>query len=405
MNIQFRISQITLGSPIPPHYGGAIRMLQIARSLSKCSELQLIIFPVESEKVDNIELKKYLNIANLEVLKQENETTQIKIARYIKSYLLGINPLYLKFKPYHITKIIHSINLWKPKIIVLEYSYLSPLIGILKKSYPLAKYIVNCHNIESDLQWQIFKNETNPLNKLKYYISYKGALRTENLHLSSANSLWSVSESDRLKLQQMTLNKVPVSVIPNPCPSWIQQKGCTFLNIQEIPFSLGFVGDFSYPPNIEAASFLLSKISELSEAIPEVTVWLIGRKPPRWLCEAQSKNLIVTGEVENIIDILSQMALIAIPLFSGGGTRLKVIEAMNLGKAIVSTPKGVEGLNVKHGHNICISNSNNFVNACITILKNENLRKTLGLNAKINFQNDYDNFDQLISGVVNIYNV
>jgi glycosyltransferase involved in cell wall biosynthesis len=117
--------------------------------------------------------------------------------------------------------------------------------------------------------------------------------------------------------------------------------------------------------------------------IPEAAFWAVGRRPPRRLQALASNVEVVTGAVEDIRPYLAKAALCVVPLRSGSGTRIKIFEAMAMGKAVVSTTLGAEGLPVRHGENIILADDPaDFARRVVDLLRDPPHRQRLGQAAR-----------------------
>jgi len=117
------------------------------------------------------------------------------------------------------------------------------------------------------------------------------------------------------------------------------------------PHALVFPARFDYLPNEDAARVL---VSEVMPRLSEATLELVGMAPPRWLRDLRDPRVVVTGPVDDVRPYLARAAAMPVPLASGGGTRVKILEAFAAGVPVVSTTKGIEGLDVEDGrHFLC----------------------------------------------------
>jgi glycosyltransferase involved in cell wall biosynthesis len=138
-----------------------------------------------------------------------------------------------------------------------------------------------------------------------------------------------------------------------------------------------FVGAMDWEPNIDAVEFFCKEIwpSVLTE-IPQAKFRIVGRNPDRRVQRFASDSVEVTGRVPAVIDQLREAAVVIVPLRIGGGTRLKIYEAMAAGKAVVSTSVGAEGLDVHHGRDITLADDPKaFAGAILMLLENGDVRK------------------------------
>jgi glycosyltransferase involved in cell wall biosynthesis len=150
------------------------------------------------------------------------------------------------------------------------------------------------------------------------------------------------------------------------------------------PPGILFVGGFGHRPNVEAALVLATRIfPTVSTRRPEARLYLVGDKPPPKIRALAGKNVVVTGRVRDVREYVSRAAVVAAPLKLGGGMRLKVLEALAAGKALVATPRAVEGLAIRHGEHALIADSDDaFAEALLRLLDNPRERRELAEGAR-----------------------
>jgi glycosyltransferase involved in cell wall biosynthesis len=145
--------------------------------------------------------------------------------------------------------------------------------------------------------------------------------------------------------------------------------------------NLVFCGNFSYPPNQQAADLLIQGIfPKIADSLPEARLILIGRGPTTRMEKAARRDLRikVTGFVSNPASYLSQAQICLVPLLIGGGTRLKILEAFASGCAVISTRKGCEGLAVTEGKHVLLAETpDEFVAMTNRLWRDPSLRKQM----------------------------
>jgi glycosyltransferase involved in cell wall biosynthesis len=163
--------------------------------------------------------------------------------------------------------------------------------------------------------------------------------------------------------------------------------------MEEIPDSLVFTGSMDWLPNEDAIFYFVEAIFPLiKQQLPSVSLEVVGRNPSRklqGLLEAE-KAVRLTGWVEDIRPFLARGAACIVPLRIGGGTRLKIFEAMAMGKAVISTTVGAEGLPVQDGENILLADTpKHFAESVVSLLRNSDQRRRLGAAARRLVQENY----------------
>jgi glycosyltransferase involved in cell wall biosynthesis len=143
------------------------------------------------------------------------------------------------------------------------------------------------------------------------------------------------------------------------------------------PPRIAFVGSMDWEPNIDAAEFFCRDIwPSILSVFPDAQFQLIGRSPHPRVKRLASSSVIVTGTVPAVQDFLRDAAIVIVPLRIGGGTRLKIYEAMAMGKAVVSTTIGAEGLDVRNGEDVILADDPaSFANSILSLLRDGELRR------------------------------
>jgi glycosyltransferase involved in cell wall biosynthesis len=144
-----------------------------------------------------------------------------------------------------------------------------------------------------------------------------------------------------------------------------------------------FVGAMDWEPNVDGVEYFCAEVWPAIKAeVPQARLRIVGRNPDRrvqkWASNSinNDNSIEVTGRVPSVVEHLRQSAVIIVPLRIGGGTRLKIYEAMATGKAVVSTTIGAEGLDVHHGHDIMLADDpRSFAQAVIMLLRDPELRR------------------------------
>ncbi len=199
----------------------------------------------------------------------------------------------------------------------------------------------------------------------------------ERTYFPQANRIWAVSEPDARAYRRLHGLR-SVTVMPNVI---------TLPPLQMDPFTLPhvlFVGFFAYQPNIEAAQFLAREVAPiLRRQAPEAKILLVGRMAPPWFAELASENVTVVGEVEDLQPYYSEASVVVAPLFHGGGTKLKVIEAMSHSKAIVASANAVMGLDLPADTVVTVPLTGEAWASTITeLLQNDERRRVLRSRAR-----------------------
>ena len=272
-------------------------------------------------------------------------------------------------------------------IILLESLFTTPYIQTIR-SYSSSKIILRSHNLEHIIWKRLAKETSNPAKKI-YLNLLSNQLKTYEINtLKDVNGIVSISKEDEKKYKNIDC-PAPITSIPFgiDIQNYIPKK-------KKIEKKLRFfhLGAMDWKPNLEAVGWLLKEIwPKILEKEPNAELHLAGKNMPEWLINITDKSVINHGKVESAIDFMNENDIMLVPLLSAGGIRVKIIEGMALGKAIISTSIGAEGLNYTDGENIVIANDpKSFAEKAHQL--NENLLEIprIGENARVHVSEYYD---------------
>jgi glycosyltransferase involved in cell wall biosynthesis len=212
-------------------------------------------------------------------------------------------------------------------------------------------------------------------------------LRAERRCAHNVDLLLANSDRDRQVFQQ-ELGVQQVEVIPNGVDitefSPAQTSGQ--------PATVLFTGLMSYYPNQQAIRWFLDEVFPLLlTKVPNARLVVAGARPPAWLTARSNSMLEVTGEVTDMRPYFERARVVIAPLMIGGGTRVKILEAQAMGRPVVSTSLGAEGLNMSDGHSILIADdAPSFAEQVARLLTDDDFASKMSLNARKRVVSDYD---------------
>lgn len=252
--------------------------------------------------------------------------------------------------------------------------------GVIPWDLPTPK-ILFTHNVEALIWERHYRLARNPVWKAACWREARAMARVERRYLKRADHVLAVSEVDRDFFARF-LDPAKITVIPTgvdldyfqPAPAEEQRD------------RLVFTGSMDWLPNEEAVGYFIREIlPRIRRQIPQVTFWVVGRRPSPRLeaIAARERGVRVTGTVEDIRPYVERAAVYVVPLRIGSGTRLKIFEALAMGKAVVSTSIGAEGLPVQHGRNILLADEpGEFARSVVALLRDSGRRSALGRAAR-----------------------
>jgi glycosyltransferase involved in cell wall biosynthesis len=242
------------------------------------------------------------------------------------------------------------------------------------------KKVVTFHNIESINYKRTFKFERNPYQKLLFLLNLFPMRRWESRIVENFDLSMVVSSLDGRFLEAKSA-RAKIALIPNGVDTDLFRP----LPPSDHHDNIAFVGNMDYSPNADGAVYFTKRIFPMIKSrLPEAKFLIVGRNPNQQLHKLSSDpSIILTGYVESIIPYYEITSVVAVPLRAGGGTRGKILEAMALGRPVVSTSLGAEGLEVTHKENIMIADRpEDFATITVELMRNRSFRSVLIDNAR-----------------------
>lgn len=280
--------------------------------------------------------------------------------------------------PYAVTKftdpkIVHTLREWLPanRFDVAVCDFLSASLNF-PAQLPLPCVLFQ-HNVESSLWARMAATEANPIRKMSYNVEAGKMERYERDTLHRFHHVIAVSETDKQQMLAMDPT-CSISVVPTGVDT---EKYQVFPSASGDPPTIVFTGSMDWEPNIDAMEWFCREIwPTIVRQCPQAKFQIVGRSPHARVKQLASATVEVTGTVPSVADYLRDAAVVIVPLRIGGGTRLKIFEAMAMGKALVSTTIGAEGLDVTSGENcILADNPSSFGDSILTLLSDVQLRR------------------------------
>jgi glycosyltransferase involved in cell wall biosynthesis len=237
--------------------------------------------------------------------------------------------------------------------VVLEGIWSSVYWPLIRRAH--TKIVLNLYDLEEGLLQR--QADVLPFG-VKRWIYSNGARRMALLEKTlpcEADLIWTVSDTERQQLLEHAPD-LPVFLAPNGVD-------CDDIRLQPPPDASGkeilFVGSLQYLPNIDGARFMAKEVMpEILKRCPDAVLQIVGRGPDeRTLALHNPPAVNLVGEVEDLEPWYRSCRLSIVPLRSGGGTRLKILESMAYGRAVVSTSIGAEGIDVTPDRNILIADT------------------------------------------------
>lgn len=396
-NAQLKILFICNKSPWPASEGGPIAMNMLIEGLIDAGN-QVKVLAVNSNKY-TVDPEK--------IPADYREKTKIELV-HIDLSIKPVDAFANLFtgKSYHVERFA-TINFQKKlveilqnnefDIVQIETLYMSPYIEFIRQ-YSNAKIILRAHNIEHLIWERITESSKNPLKKAYLNHLSRTLKNYEIIILNKYDGIVPISEVDARFFSESS--KKPTLAIP----FGIRTSDATSVNNVAVENSIFHIGSMNWVPNEEGIKWFIYEAWPLiAKRLPAIKLYLAGRGMPDWLINLQIPNIKVLGEVPDAAEFIQSKLISIAPLFSGSGIRIKIIESMALGKAVISTKIGAEGIHYTDGKNILIANTaEEFCKSIEYLFNNPSKAKEIGENARKLILEKH-NSEKLIQELISFY--
>jgi glycosyltransferase involved in cell wall biosynthesis len=360
--------------PWPLENGKKIRTFNLIARLAKRHEILYMAYARLPEEKDKVGVFERLGIRVVPVM-------DIRILKWTFPFYMAVFKNLFSKEPfstaYHVKntfseKMIETIELEQPDLVHCEWSNLAPFL----KHVQWIPKVISAHNVESHIWRRLKRHSRNPLKRL---IGRQQAKRIERLEMEwypKVERCIAVTRNDQEVIEGYGAN---VSLVEN---------GVNVEHYDVKPFEedgerLIYTASFETFSNQDAVDYFVAEIFPLLKTQrPKIGFWIVGKDPPRRFLNyaANDRRVHVTGTVPDVREHISKSSICVIPLRIGGGSRLKILEALAMKKAVISTSVGAEGLRVRDGkHLLMADHPRDFAAKVLRLFKDPDERRSLGL--------------------------
>lgn len=371
----------------PSRYSGeGSPAFNLIKNLSKKHEIHLLFTNLDFEKREYPDLSQYCKTINFVNINSE-ESQLNKILKLLKNNinLFKKNQKFFSsiYHPEMEKKIKKKLNREKIDIIFTNCPT-SPYVRNIDK--PKVAHVMDCG---SNASIKNFWNSKKYIDKLYWILSYFQYKWIERSVLTNFNRCVVISKGEYKALHNSS-KKLNISIIPNG----IDGNFFTPIKTKEQWPSIIFFGTMNHPPNVEAVLYFYSNIYiNIKQKNPQIKFYVVGQKPAKELSPLkEDSSVIITGFVEDVRPFIAKSSVVIAPFISGTGVKNKVLEAMSMGKVVVSTLIGARGIDAINNEEIIIvDDPKEFANKIVNILSNPKLSKDIGYNARKKVLDIYSN--------------
>jgi glycosyltransferase involved in cell wall biosynthesis len=386
--------------PYPPENGSKIRIYHLLRSLAQDHEIHLLSFIREGERIDLVSLKRLCGSIETVPWREFDPRRLTALFSFFSIKPRSVIDTYSKEMA---EKVQQAIKTKQPDVIVAcQESTARYVVQYLD-------YIRIFEEVELGLVQQNWSNNSSLIFRLRRKINWAKITRYTKDIVLSFNACTVVSESERTLLGQVIPNYTSIHVIPNGVDLERLHLGLAKPQINTLIYN----GALTFSANYDAMHFFLTEIWPLIHSvIPHVRLKITGRTiGVNLLGLPLDDRVTLTGYLEDIRPAVAGSWACIVPLRVGGGTRLKILEAMALGTPVVSTSKGAEGLIVNPGLDILIADSpTEFADQVVRLMRDPKLHDRISQNGRQLVEKHYgwdvlgQKFTQMLDTLVNSRN-
>lgn len=367
--------------PIPPSFGGALRMYHILKHLVKYHEVTVLTFG-EPENKQDFQKDFDGQLTGVHFVEQPFARRYRRLTQFCSLWTsqsffhMSANSKKMQIK------INHLLDKNTYDIIHTEFAHMG-----LYDFQTNALKVLDTHNIEYEIFQRMSQTVKSPMRKLHYQHEYKYFMIEEIEAYKRQNAIFTTSQRDK-DIISSHVPKIPKFVVPNGVDT--SYFSPTIGQVE--PYSMVFTGMMGYLPNSDGILYFLDEIFPLVlKKISTAKIYIVGQSPPKVLLNRASDNIVVTGFVSDVRPYISRSAIYVVPLRMGSGTRLKIFEALAMKKPIVTTSIGCEGIDVKHGESLLIAqDANEFAEQVVQLMNDKRYQQNLVKNGYELVRSRYD---------------
>ncbi len=369
--------------PFPLTDGGRIRVFNLLKQISEKSNVTLLALETQATDADGVAELQQLGI-QVHLVPNAQTLPRVSLSTLTKAF----------FKRQPITVARYDVPAYRQKFRELITDETFDLVHY--EMFHTAQFhtetnlpgVLSQQNVDSEIWHRLCSETANPLYKFVYWTQQLAFQRYERLLSPKFNAVTCTSDIDATIFEQHCAENA-IEIIPNgvDVTHYLPERS------SETPAHLIYIGSMDWYPNEDAVGFFADEVfPRIQEKVPDVAFSIVGGNPPARVQKlAEREGVIVTGRVPEIKPYFAEATVFVVPLRIGSGTRLKILEALAMGKAIVSTTVGAEGLELRDGEEIFIADEPiAFADAVTRLLTDSDLRRRIGENGRARVEQDYD---------------
>jgi len=382
-----KILQLTHKPPVPSVDGGCLAMRQITLSLLSAGA-EVKVFSIETAKHPVVSSEEFLNYAAPTQFESIFVDTRLKPLKTILSVVKRSSLQADRFFSKKMNAKLKTLLLnEKFDVVILESAFVGNYIETIRK-YSQARIVLRVHNVEYLIWKRLSKQTKNPVKKAAYCYLAHSLKRFELSLFKKIDGYLPITEVDHVffktKFFNLSSKVIPFSINLSDYP-YHERK------INDHKISLFHIGSMNWQPNIEGMHWFLENVwKKISKKYPQLSLVLAGKGNKSLFENKNLNNIQVFDFVDNAQQFINEHDIMVVPLLSGSGMRIKIMEGLALGKPVITTTIGAEGIEVTDKENIFIADTpEEMIQIIDFCTKNVQKCEEIGKNARKLIENRY----------------
>ncbi|MCD6017019.1 MAG: glycosyltransferase [Bacteroidetes bacterium] len=393
-----RILQLCNKAPYPANDGSSIAICTLAEGLAD-NGVELHLFPINTKKhfkpEENIS-PAFKEKTNYQSVYQDTNTSlpgAVKNLFSSESYFVSR----FFFKEYE-EQLIKKLKSYSFDIIQLEGVFMASYIPTIKQ-FSNAKIVLRSHNVEHQIWERHLQNEKSIIKK-NYLTIQNNRLKDFEINaFNEADAIVTITDEDKKNISEICPGKSVYTCLT----------GVNLNSYNQVPSpkqlnTLFHFASMDWMPNIEAVDWLLDSVwTEVIKQKPDAQLVLAGRGMPQRIKKLASKNMTIIDDVKDSSEFYHNYDIMLVPLWSGSGLRIKLVEGLAYGKAIITTSIGAEGIPYTKNKDFLIADSSqDFTKAILTLLSDDQQKQNLQRSARTLAETSFD-YKRIAANLISFY--
>jgi polysaccharide biosynthesis protein PslH len=394
-----KVLQICNKAPYPANDGSSIAIYNMTRGLLDCG-VQVKLLTINTKKhfkEDNRVPDDFRKVTGYtSVYKDTSPTFAGGLLNLFSTASYFVSRFRFRAYTAKLTEILQRETF---DIIQIEGLFMCAYIPVLRK-LSNARIVLRAHNVEHLIWERHIVHETRRLMRWYYRLQNRRLRAFEHKALEQVDALVPITASDGPVFTRMGFTKPMQPCITGVAAADFREGS----ESEEKPFTVFYIGSMDWLPNREAVTWFIHNCWEkVREKVPQASLVIGGRGMPLQLFHLNKPHIQIVEHVEDASEFFHAHEVMIVPLLSGSGLRIKIIEGMAYGRAIVSTTIGAEGINYRNGENIIIADSaDSFAAAVAELLLDREKRLKIAASARSFALREFDNA-KVVGSLVQFY--